>query len=490
MAQCQPTVVQQGQDELHATAKCGVITECASMAAASAMATQFTSPGLKEADPEIYDLIKDEEIRQRRGLELIASENFTSRAVMEAVGSCLTNKYSEGLPGKRYYGGNEVIDKLETLCQNRALEAFRLDPEQWGVNVQSYSGSTANLSAFIAMLQPGERVMGLNLPDGGHLSHGYYTKRAAINVSSKFWTSLPYFVDAETGLVDYDGLEKSASVFLPKMIVVGASAYPRDWDYERVRKICDKVNAYLHVDMAHYSGLVAAECVKNPFEYADIVTTTTHKSLRSTRAALIFYKKQYEKQINSTVFPGVQGGPHNHAIAGIAVQLKEVATPAFKEYARQVVKNCKHLAQCLQEKGYKIATDGTDTHLILWDLRPLKITGGKMSTICDATAITLNKNTVHGDKSALVPGGVRIGTPALTSRHFKEDDFSQVADYLHQACQLALKIDAAIPEDSKTRKLKDFKLAMKGFESEISALRKKVEDFADGYPMPGKKLDE
>lgn len=487
MAPIQP-VVQQDQD-LPTKASRDSLTEFASLAAATAMTTtQFSNPCLKEADPEIYDLVKEEEIRQRRGLELIASENFTSRAVMEAVGSCLTNKYSEGLPGKRYYGGNEVIDKLEKICQARALAAFRLDPEEWGVNVQSYSGSTANFSTFTAMLKPGERVMGLNLPDGGHLSHGYYTRRAAINASSMFWSSLPYFVDPDTGLVDYDGMEKSASVFLPKMIVVGGSAYPRDWDYERVRKICDKVKAYMHVDMAHYSGLVAAECVKDPFKWADVVTTTTHKSLRSTRAALIFYKKEFERKINSAVFPGVQGGPHNHAIAGVAVQLKEVNTPGFKAYAQQVVKNCKHLADCLQQKGYKIATGGTDTHLILWDLRPLKITGGKMSTVCDAAAITLNKNTVHGDKSAMVPGGVRIGSPALTSRQFMEADFEKVAEFLHEACQLALKIDAAIPADSPTRKLKDFKLAMKGFEDEVSALRQRVEDFADGYPMPGKVL--
>jgi len=239
--------------------------------------------------------------------------------------------------------------------------------------------------------------------------------------------------------------------------------------------------------MAHYSGLVASGVVKNPFLYADLVTTTTHKSLRSTRAAMIFCRKEYEKQINAAVFPGVQGGPHNHAIAGIAVQLAEVATDEFHEYSRQVVKNCQFLASCLQKKGYTILTGGTDTHLILWDLRPLGITGGKMSTVCDNICITLNKNTVPGDKSAFVPGGVRIGTPALTSRGFTETDFEQVAEFLHEAATLALSIDSAIPEGS-TRKLSDFKGALPQFQHEVDALREKVMDFAGKFPIPGKIL--
>merc|ERR1719499_930036 len=222
-------------------------------------------------------------------------------------------------------------------------------------------------------------------------------------------------------------MEKNAKLFLPKLLIVGGSAYPRDWDYERIRKICDAVGAKMHVDMAHYSGLVAGEVLKDPFKFADVVSTTTHKSLRSTRAAMIFCKKEYEKDINNAVFPGCQGGPHNHAIAGIAVQLAEVATPEFHEYSRQVVRNCQFLSSCLEKRGYKILTGGTDTHLIVWDLRPLEITGAKMSTICDSVCITVNKNTVPGDKSALIPGGVRLGTPALTSRGFTETEFEQVA---------------------------------------------------------------
>jgi len=462
------------------------------MATTEAGAKLAGGMSLKDADPEIYQLIKHEEVRQREGLELIASENFTSRAVMEAVGSVLTNKYSEGLPGKRYYGGNEVIDKLEVLCQKRALAAFRLDPEEWGVNVQPYSGSTANFAVFTAMLEPNDRVMGLHLPDGGHLSHGFYRNvktggHKAVNISARYFNSLPYRVDSETGYIDYDGLEKNAKLFRPKMIVVGGSAYPRDWDYERIRKLCDLIGAKMHVDMAHYSGLVAGQVVKNPFEYADVVSTTTHKSLRSTRAALIFYKQQYAAQVNSAVFPGSQGGPHNHAIAGVAVQLREVNTPEFKEYAEQVVKNCKRLAEKLKGYGYKMVTGGTDTHLILWDLRPLKLSGSRYSTICDHIAITLNKNTVHGDKSAFSPGGVRIGTPALTSRGFKEADFDKVAEFLKDACDLGLKIQDAM--DPAQRKLVDFKNKMVEFDDEITALRERVMKFSKGFFFPGRFME-
>jgi len=452
-------------------------------------ATISENPSLKEADPEIYALVKQEEARQREGLELIASENFTSRAVMDAVGSCLTNKYSEGLPNKRYYGGNEVIDKLETICINRALTAFHLDPTEWGVNVQSYSGSTANFSAWTGMLEPGDRVMGLHLPDGGHLSHGFYRGQKAVNISARYFTSMPYYVDPETGYVDYDDMEKTAKRFCPKLIVVGGSAYPRDWDYARVRAICDAVNAKMHVDMAHYSGLVATEVLKNPFEFADLVTTTTHKSLRATRAALIFYRRQYEKQIESAVFPGSQGGPHNHAIAGVAVQLKEVATPEFKVYSQQVVNNCKRLSATLQEKGYKIVTGGTDTHLILWDLRPLALSGSRYSSLCDLVAITLNKNTVHGDKSAMRPGGVRIGTPALTSRGFKEADFEKVGEMLHETCQLALEVQASM--DPEQKKLKDYKIALgsEQWKPKVEALKGRVVQFASAYFMPGRVLE-
>lgn len=438
---------------------------------------------LKEVDPEIYAIIKAEEERQFTGLELIASENFTSQAVMEAVGSCLTNKYSEGLPGKRYYGGNEQIDKLETLCQKRALQAFGLTAEEWWVNVQPYSGSVANFAAFTGLLKPGDRFMGLYLPDGGHLSHGFYRGHKSINISSTYFQCLPYYVDVKTGYIDYDDLERSAKRFCPKLIVGGSSAYPRDWDYKRLREIADAVDAKLLVDMAHFSGLVAAGVVNSPFAYADVVTTTTHKSLRATRAAMIFCKQELKSSINSAVFPGTQGGPHNHAIAGVAVALKEAQSKHFRDYAKQVVANCRALAESLVAMKYTIVTGGSDTHLLLWDLRPEGVSGSKVEYVCDLAQITINKNTVHGDKSALNPGGVRIGTPALTTRGFKEKDFKQVAAFLDSACKFALEIQSKAPGT----KLKDFKPIADQHEG-VKKLREDVIKFAKQFPIPGVKL--
>jgi len=439
---------------------------------------------LKECDPEIYALIKAEEKRQFSGLELIASENFTSMAVMEAVGSCLTNKYSEGLPGRRYYGGNEVIDKLETLCQKRALAAFGLDDAEWWVNVQPYSGSVCNFAAFTALLQPNDRFMGLYLPDGGHLSHGFYRGHKSINISSTYFQCLPYYVDLVTGFIDYDDLEKNALRYCPKLIVGGSSAYPRDWDYQRLRAICDKVGAKLLVDMAHFSGLVAAGILNSPFPFADVVTTTTHKSLRSTRASMVFCRAELKKDINSAVFPGTQGGPHNHAIAGVAVALKEALSVHFKTYAQKVVANSRAMAAELIKMGYKIVTGGTDTHLLLWDLRPQGIGGSKVEYVCDLAQITVNKNTVHGDKSALNPGGVRLGTPALTSRGFKESDFQKVAAFLDEAAKIAIEVQAKCG----SKKMKDFRPVANAHDG-IEDLRERVIKFASQFPIPGVKLE-
>lgn len=399
-------------------------------------------------------------------------------AVMEAVGSCLTNKYSEGLPGKRYYGGNE------SLCQRRALEVFGLSAAEWAVNVQPYSGSVCNFAAFTALLSPGDRFMGLYLPDGGHLSHGFYRGHKSINISSTYFQCLPYYVDRETGYIDYDDLERSALRFCPKLIVGGSSAYPRDWDYERLRAICDKVGAKLLVDMAHFSGLVAAGIVNSPFSVADVVTTTTHKSLRATRSAIIFCRSELAKDVNSAVFPGTQGGPHNHAIAGVAVALKEAMSVHFRAYAKRVVSNCRSLAAEMVALGYKIVTGGTDTHLLLWDLRPQGIGGSKVEYVCDLAQITVNKNTVHGDKSALNPGGVRIGTPALTSRGFKEADFKKVALFLDEAARIAV----AVQKQCGSKKLKDFRPAANAHDA-IKELRQRVVDFASQFPIPGVKLD-
>jgi glycine hydroxymethyltransferase len=381
---------------------------------------------------------------------------------MEANGSILTNKYSEGLPGARYYGGNEYIDQLENLTRERALKAFNLDPAVWGVNVQPYSGSTANFAAFTALINPQDRIMGLGLPDGGHLTHGYYTAKKKITASSIYFQSFPYRVDPKTGLVDYEQLATNANIFKPRLVVCGGSAYPRDWEYERLRKIADGQGAYLLSDMAHISGLVAAAEQNSPFEHCDVVTTTTHKTLRGPRAGLIFFRKDkeadLEARVNAAVFPACQGGPHNNTIAGIAVALKQAADPAFKEYAKQVRANAAAMAQVLFKHGYRLQTDGTVNHLILWDLRPIGLTGSKVEKICDAVHITLNKNAVAGDTSAIVPGGVRIGSSALTSRSMTESDVEQVAEFLHRVVQIALKTQ----EEAGSKLLKDF---TKTFES-------------------------
>eukprot|EP00823_Brevimastigomonas_motovehiculus_P009180 TRINITY_DN8844_c0_g1_i1.p1 TRINITY_DN8844_c0_g1~~TRINITY_DN8844_c0_g1_i1.p1 ORF type:complete len:481 (+),score=131.39 TRINITY_DN8844_c0_g1_i1:34-1476(+) len=446
---------------------------------------------LKDADPEVFNLLKREQKRQAEGLELIASENFTSKAVLEAIGSVFTNKYSEGLPGARYYGGNEVIDELERLCIKRALKAFNLDSAKWGVNVQPYSGSTANFAAFLAVLQPHDRLMGLDLTNGGHLTHGFYNAKKKVSASAMVFESLPYKVNSKTGLVDYDALETNALLFRPKLIICGASAYPREWDYARLRKIADKVEALLLCDMAHISGLVASKVVGNPFDYCHVVTTTTHKTLRGPRAGLIFFRKddkmKLEEKVNNAVFPAVQGGPHNNTIAGIAVQLKEVASAEFHQYAKQIKLNCATLAEELMNKGHKLISNGTDNHLILWDVKhSVGISGGKVESTCDCCSLTVNKNTLFFDTSAFNPSGVRVGVAALTSRGLKEKDFVQVAGFLDRASRIAARID----KENKSPKMVEFKSILKKGDSELAALRDEIVKFSTSFPMPGQDLDD
>ncbi|KAL9245906.1 hypothetical protein vseg_019504 [Gypsophila vaccaria] len=457
---------------------------------------QLNAP-LEVVDPEIADIIEHEKTRQWKGLELIPSENFTSVSVMQAVGSVMTNKYSEGYPGARYYGGNEYIDMAETLCQKRALEAFRLDPEKWGVNVQPLSGSPANFHVYTALLKPHERIMALDLPHGGHLSHGYQTDTKKISAVSIFFETMPYRLNESTGYIDYDQMEKSATLFRPKLIVAGASAYARLYEYDRIRKVCDKHKAVMLADMAHISGLVAAGVVPSPFDYADVVTTTTHKSLRGPRGAMIFFRKgvkeinkqgkevlyDFEDKINQAVFPGLQGGPHNHTITALAVALKQAMTPEYRAYQEQVMSNSSKFADALVGFGYELVSGGTENHLVLVNLKSKGIDGSRVEKVLEAVHIAANKNTVPGDVSAMVPGGIRMGTPALTSRGFIEEDFVKVAEFFDASVKLALKIKA----DAKGTKLKDFVATLQsdGYQSEITKLRHEVEEYAKQFPTIG-----
>ncbi len=378
---------------------------------------------LEKADPELKKYLDAELNRQRCKLELIASENIVSRAVMEAQGSVLTNKYAEGYPGKRYYGGCEFVDKAEQLAIDRAKELFGAGY----ANVQPHSGAQANMAVFFALLEPGDTVMGMNLTDGGHLTHG-----SPVNMSGAYFKIVPYGVDKETERIDYDLLEKTAEQCRPKMIVAGASAYARIIDFERISEIARKVGAYFMVDMAHIAGLVAAGLHPSPVPCADVVTTTTHKTLRGPRGGMILCRdEKFGQQFNKAVFPGIQGGPLMHVIAAKAVALGEALSPSFHDYAEQVVKNAATLADELMKQGFRIVTGGTDNHLMLVDLRTKNITGKEAQNLLDEVGITANRNTIPFEPlSPFVTSGLRLGSPALTTRGFKEADMKEVADII------------------------------------------------------------
>lgn len=377
---------------------------------------------IKTQDPELFAAIKEERDRQQNKIELIASENFVSRAVMEAMGSVLTNKYAEGYPGRRYYGGCEYVDVAENLARDRAKELFGAEH----ANVQPHSGAQANMAVYFTILELGDTVLGMNLSHGGHLTHG-----SPVNFSGKLYNFVDYGVDKETEQIDYDDVLAKAKEVKPKLIVAGASAYSRKIDFAKFREIADEVGAYLMVDMAHIAGLVAAGLHQNPVPYADFVTTTTHKTLRGPRGGMILCKEKYAKQIDKSVFPGIQGGPLMHIIAAKAVALKEALSDDFKAYQEQIVKNAKALSDALTEQGLRIVSGGTDNHLMLVDVTPLQLTGKVAEHVLDEVGITTNKNTIPFDtESPFVTSGLRIGTAAVTTRGFKEEEMKEIAEII------------------------------------------------------------
>ena len=393
---------------------------------------------IRNADPELCAAMEQELARQRGNLELIASENIVSPAVMAAMGSHLTNKYAEGYPGKRYYGGCQFVDIAEDLARDRLKQIFGCDH----CNVQPHSGAQANFAVYFAMLKPGDTIMGMNLSHGGHLTHG-----SPANISGTYFNIVPYGVSAETEVLDYDEMEKIALECKPKMIVSGASAYPRIIDFARIREICDKVGALMMVDIAHIAGLVAAGLHPNPVPYADFVTTTTHKTLRGPRGGAIMCKEQYAKAIDKAIFPGTQGGPLMHVIAAKAVAFKEALSPEFKEYQTQIVKNAAAMAKRFTENGVRLVSGGTDNHLMLVDLRKENMTGKELEKLLDEAHITANKNTIPFETtSPFITSGVRIGTPAITSRGMKEGEAVEIADLVTEVIR---RREEAVPSVSE-----------------------------------------
>jgi glycine hydroxymethyltransferase len=410
-------------------------------------------PPLSQVDPEVWQAIEDEKRRQHDKIELIASENYVSKAVLEAQGSVLTNKYAEGYPGKRYYGGCEYVDVAESLAIERAKQIFGAEH----ANVQPHSGAQANMAVYMAVLQPGDKLLGMGLAFGGHLTHGY-----PVNFSGKLYAASSYAVDQKTERLDYDALEKQAVEERPKLLVVGASAYPRIFDFERCRRIADAAGALLMVDMAHIAGLVAAGLHPSPIPHAHFVTTTTHKTLRGPRGGMVLCKAEYAKDIDKTVFPGIQGGPLMHIIAAKAVSFKEALEPGFKEYQQQIVVNAKRLASELERAGLRLVSGGTDNHLMLVDVRPFNLTGKDAEHALDEVGITVNKNAIPYDtQPPAKASGIRIGTPAVTTRGFKEPEMDTIARLIADVLRA--------PEDETVK-------------TRVAA---EVKELCDRFPVPG-----
>lgn len=420
-------------------------------------------PRAQSTDRKLFELIKKEQGRQRYQLQMIPSENYVSKAVLRAVGSVLMNKYSEGQAFKRYYQGNFFIDEIESVVKKRALKAFRLDPEKWSVNVQPVCGSVANMAVYAALIEPGDKIMGMFLYHGGHLSHGWQLPDGKkVSFTSKIFQPSYYYVDVEVGRFNYDEVEKRALEEKPKIIISGGTAYPREINHRRMGQIAKKVGAYYMADIAHEAGLVLAGVNKSPFPYAQIVTTTTRKTLRGPIGAMIFSRKEFTDKIDRAVFPGLQGGPLNHSIAGIGVALGEAMKPSFKKYAAQVIKNAKTVARELIKKGYKVVSGGTDKHLILVDLRTKGLSGKDSALALEKANIIVNKNTVPGETSKpWDPSGIRLGTPSLTSRGMKEKEMVKIVSWI----------------DKVLMNQDDEKL--------IKKVASQVKKFASKFPVPG-----
>ncbi len=417
---------------------------------------------LKSSDPKVYRLIQAERKRQQDGLELIPSENYVSKSVLEALGSILTNKYSEGYPGKRYYGGQEWIDKVENLARQRALDLFikKSDQSGWHVNVQPYSGSPANIAVYFALADFGSRLMGMSLTQGGHLTHGH-----KVNFSGRAYKFIQYSLGQDERL-DYDQISKLAKQYRPKIIVSGATAYSRVIDFRRFQDIAESIGAVHMADVSHIAGLIIARVHPSPFPFTDVVTTTTHKTLRGPRGAIILCQKRYAQAIDRAVFPGLQGGPHDHTTAAMAVAFKEASSDSFKKYGRQIVKNAQALAHELDLYGYRIVSQGTDNHLLLVDLSPRAITGSQAQEVLEQVGITVNKNTVPNEsRSPFDPSGIRLGTPALTSRNMKEKEMGFIAGYIDAT------LETIKTNDTKKRR----------------AIAASVARLAGRFPVPGIK---
>ena len=466
---------------------------------------QFSLRHTFKSDPEVYSIILEEQTRQKECLELIASENFPPPSVLQPLSSVLVNKYSEGQPNARYYSGNKNIDKLELLCQSRALDLYDLDETAWGVNVQALSGTPANMAVYTALLTPGTgRIMGLSLSSGGHLSHGHKICMKdggvkPISGASIYFDTEGYDVDPDTGMIDYGDVERRAKAFKPHILVCGGSAYPRHIDYARMRSIADSISTADHqclllTDMSHISGLIAANCSDSPFPYSDVVTSTTHKTLRGPRSGLIFSRRRLKERIDRGVFPGMQGGPHNNQIGGVAVALKLAKTDNFKEYGEQVVANAKALGVELVRRGFTLSSGGTDNHLLLIDIRTSGLTGAKVQEVLELCGLTTNKNSLPSDTSAVNPGGVRVGTAALTSRGMKETEMVKVAGWIQKGVDIGKRIQDGIRDRKRetdgggekgTNKVtfKDFALECEQ-DKDVETVREEVKQFARKWYLP------